>query len=215
LVDVVWLGHACFTLQSNTSLLFDPFKGTGLVEPKVKADIVLCTHSHQDHNNAAAVKGENSTVLESFTGEKRIGNVRIRGLATFHDDVRGTKRGRNSIYVVELNNVTFCHLGDLGHELSASEVDEIGPVDVLFIPVGGFFTIGPQQARNVVESLKPRIAVPMHYKTAGLVEKYAPLKGLDDFLRENDSVRRLRGSHFSVDRLNLPEHAIIVAPRLA
>ncbi len=197
MVDVVWLGHACFLLRGSASLIFDPFKGTGLAEPRAKADIVLCTHGHADHNNVAAVRFENSIVLEGFTGEKRIGNLRIRGLSTFHDDAQGTKRGRNSIYVVEFDDVTFCHLGDLGHELAASEVDEIGLVDVLFVSVGGFFTIGPQRARNVIESLNPKIAVPMHYKTAGLAEKYAPLSGVEEFLRNNDDVRRLDGSHFS------------------
>ena len=134
LVEVIWLGHACFLLKSDMkSLMFDPFKGTGLPEPKLKADIVLCSHSHSDHNNVAGVKHEKSTVLEKFTGTKQIDGVSVKGVATFHDDAKGGKRGQNSVYVVELEGIRFCHLGDLGHELTLSEQGEIGSVDVLLL----------------------------------------------------------------------------------
>jgi len=165
LIDVTWLGHACFLLRGETKrLMFDPFKGTGLPEPTEKADIILCSHSHSDHNNVKAVRHEKSVVLEGFTGVKQIDNVSIRGVSAFHDTAQGGQRGKNSIYTVRFDDTMFCHLGDLGHELSESQVGEIGAVDVLFILVGGFYTIGPQQARKVMESIRPRITVPMHYK---------------------------------------------------
>lgn len=182
MVDVEWFGHSCFAVRGKTkTVMFDPFKGTGLPEPKAKADIVLCSHGHQDHNNTKPVSHEQSMVMEAFTGTKQTDYVSIRGVATFHDDSQGNKRGRNSVYVVHLEDVAFCHLGDLGHGLSSSQVNEIGPVDVLFIPIGGFFTIDPQQAREVMESLKPRIAVPMHYRAPGMSIMFRPLKQVEDF----------------------------------
>jgi len=132
LINVIWLGHACFMLKSKTKkLIFDPFKGIGLPKPRAKADIVLCSHSHSDHNNAAAVSHKKSIVLEGFTGIARISDISVKGIATFHDEVQGGKRGRNSIYLVGLDGLSFCHLGDLGHKLSATQAKEIGPVDVL------------------------------------------------------------------------------------
>jgi L-ascorbate metabolism protein UlaG (beta-lactamase superfamily) len=215
LVDVIWLGHACFLLRSDTkSLIFDPFKGTGLPEPKLKADIVLCSHSHSDHNNVAAVKHEKSAVLEKFTGTKQIDGVSVKGIATFHDDAEGGKRGRNSVYVVELEGVRFCHLGDLGHELTPSEQNEIGSVDVLFIPIGGFFTIGPQQARNVMKSLKPKITVPMHYNAPGMSITFKVLKKVEDFLSKDDMVKKLDGSSFTINKTDLPEKEIVIVPKL-
>jgi len=170
-------------------LIFDPFKGVGLPEPRVKADIILCSHSHGDHNNAGAVRHERSVVLEGFTGAKQINNMSIRGIASYHDDTHGRKRGRNSVYVVGLEEVTFCHLGDLGQLLSQSQTRDIGPVDVVFIPVGGFYTIGPEQARNVMESLKPRLTIPMHYKLPGMSSTYDALSTVEDFIRKDDNIR--------------------------
>jgi L-ascorbate metabolism protein UlaG (beta-lactamase superfamily) len=215
LVDVEWLGHSCFSLRGKTkTVMFDPFKGVGLPEPTAKADIVLCSHGHQDHNNTKPVSHEKSVVMQAFTGAKQIDGIPIRGIATFHDDSQGSKRGRNSVYVVNLEDVAFCHLGDLGHELSSSQVNEIGSTDVLFLPVGGFFTIGPEQAREVMESLKPRIAVPMHYRAPGMSVMFRPLKKVEDFVKPDDNVRRLDGPTFTVDKADLPEKRVIIAPRL-
>jgi len=196
------------------TLMFDPFKGVGLPEPKAKAEIVLCSHGHGDHNNTKPVSHGQTIVMEAFTGTKQIDNVSIRGVATFHDDSQGSKRGRNSVYVVDFEDVAFCHLGDLGHGLSSSQVNEIGAVDVLLIPIGGFFTIGPQQAREVMVSLKPRIAVPMHYRTPGMSIMFRPLKEVEDFVKPDDDVRRLDGPTFTVSIAELPEKRVIIVPRL-
>jgi L-ascorbate metabolism protein UlaG (beta-lactamase superfamily) len=214
MVDVAWLGHACFMLRGEKSLVFDPFKGTGLPEPKAKADIILCSHSHSDHNNAGAVKHEKSIVLEGFTGARQINNVSIKGIATSHDDAQGSKRGKNSVYVVCLDGVAFCHLGDLGHLLSSSQIHELGSVDVLFLPVGGFYTVGPEQARKVMESVKPRITVPMHYRLPGMSSTFDALSTVEDFVRRDDNVRRLDGPLFTIGRVDLPEKAQIIIPKL-
>ena len=215
MVDVEWFGHACFCVRGKTkTLMFDPFKGIGLPEPKVKADIVLCSHSHQDHNNTNPVRHEKSIVMEEFTGTKQIDGVSIRGVPVFHDESQGSERGRNSVYAVHFEDVAFCHLGDLGHGLSSSQVNEIGSTDVLFLPIGGFFTIDPDQAREVMESLKPKIAVPMHYRMPGMSAMFRPLKTVEDFVRSGDNVRRLDGATFTVTKVDLPEKRVIIVPRL-
>ena len=215
MVNIVWLGHACFTLRGETKkLIFDPFKGTGLKEPSEKADVILCSHSHSDHNNVRVVKHDKSVVLEGFTGVKHIDSVSIRGITTFHDGAKGSQRGRNSVYTVRFEDITFCHLGDLGHELSQSQVGEIGQVDVLFILVGGFYTIGPQQARKVVESLKPRITVPMHYKLPNMSATFDALSTVEDFIRTGDNVKRLDGPSFTVTKADLQEKEAIIVPKL-
>jgi L-ascorbate metabolism protein UlaG (beta-lactamase superfamily) len=112
LVDVEWFGHACFAVKGKTkTLMFDPFKGIGLPEPNAKADIILCSHGHPDHSNTKPVSHEKSIVMEAFIGTRQIDEVSIKGVATFHDDSEGSKRGRNSTYVVDFEDVAFCHLG--------------------------------------------------------------------------------------------------------
>jgi len=201
-------------LKGRKSVIFDPFKGTGLPEPKAKADIVLCSHNHSDHNNAGAVKHDKSVVLEGFTGTRQIDSVSIRGVATFHDDAQGGKRGRNSVYVVGLDDITFCHVGDLGQALSTSQLSEMGAVDVLFVPVGGFYTIGPEEARKVMGSLKPRITVPMHYRMHGMSATFDKLSTVEDFVRKGDNAKRLDGPSFTVTKADLAEKAQIVIPKL-
>jgi len=214
LVEVTWFGHACFMLKSEKSVVFDPFKGIGLPEPKASADIVLCSHSHSDHNNIGAVKHVKSIVLEGFTGRRQIDNVPVRGIATFHDDAQGGKRGKNSVYVVGLDDINFCHLGDLGQALSASQVSEAGSVDVLFLPVGGIYTIGPDEARRIMEAVGPKIAVPMHYRMAGMSATFDKLSTIDDFLRRDDNVRKLSGPSFTVTKADLLGKMQIIVPKL-
>jgi len=215
LVDIVWQGHACFLLRdAANSLIFDPFRGVGLPEPTAKADIILCSHSHSDHNNAAAVRHGKSAVLEGFTGAKQIGNVSIKGVPTFHDDAQGGKRGRNSIYIVGFDGVNFCHLGDLGQLLSPQQIGEMGSIDVLFLPVGGFYTIDPDEARKIMESLRPRIAVPMHYRLPGMSDVFDGLSTVKDFIRRDYNIKRLEGPSFTVNKTDLPEKTLIIIPKL-
>ncbi len=215
LVQVTWNGHACFTLSDGSkSVIFDPFKGIGLPEPATKADIILCSHSHADHNNAAKVQHQTSVVMEAFTGQREIDGIVVSGIPTFHDDTQGGKRGKNSVYVVEMDKLRFCHLGDLGHALSPSQVKEVAPVDVLFVPIGGFFTIGPDEARKTGDSLKPAITVPMHYKMAGMSPTFNALHTLDDFLKEETNIKRLDAPTFSVTKADLSGKPVTIVPKL-
>lgn len=165
MVEIIWHGHACFELRgTSVTLVFDPFTGIGIPEPKAQADIVLCSHSHRDHNNVASVLKREGTVLEGYVGPYTyFQGIPIQGIATFHDDAEGSKRGKNSIYEAQLDGLTFCHLGDLGHNLTDIQADQIGAVDVLFTPVGGEPTISPDMASTIAARLKPKIVVPMHY----------------------------------------------------
>jgi L-ascorbate metabolism protein UlaG (beta-lactamase superfamily) len=211
LVRTIWHGHACFELHGkNVTIVTDPFKGIGIPEPRADADLVLCSHSHQDHNNVKPVLAKEGEVLEGFVGSREVKGVVIKGVSTFHDETSGSKRGKNTIYTFSLDGVRFCHLGDLGHDLSSETVKEIGKVDVLFVPVGGYFTIGPETAGKVCEKLKPRIVVPMHYRMPGLPSMFDSLKTVDDFSKGKRNVERINGPVVNFEEDNLPEQTRIV-----
>jgi len=215
MVEVIWHGHACFELRGKrVTVMFDPFKGIGLPEPKADADIVLCSHSHGDHNNAGPVLKKGGLVLEGLVGSRIVQGVSIKGTATFHDATEGSQRGKNSVYVVRFDDLAFCHLGDLGHNLTAEQTNAIDTEDVLFVPVGGGPTIGPDVASLIVERLKPTIVVPMHYNLGvqGMPEFFNRFNRVDDFLKDKKYVKRIMGRSFVVAKENLPEEQTIIVP---
>ncbi|MGI1690148.1 MBL fold metallo-hydrolase [Thermoanaerobacter uzonensis] len=179
-MNIKWLGHACFKLTSEkgTVIVTDPFdESVGYPMPNVKADIVTSSHSHFDHNYFKAVKG-NFDIVDTV-GEHNIKGINIKGVNTFHDDEHGAKRGKNIVFVFDIDGIRVCHMGDLGHVLTEKQVEEIGPVDVLLIPVGGYYTIDAKQAVEVMNQLKPKITIPMHYKTEFI---NFPIETVDNFL---------------------------------
>lgn len=190
----------------------DPFKGIGIPEPKAAADVVLVSHGHRDHNNVKPVLGKDGEVLESFVGVKEVKGLTVKGVETFHDNSNGSRRGKNIVYTFGLDGVQFCHLGDLGHELTSSTVEDIGKLDVLFVPVGGFFTIGPETATKVCEELNPKIIMPMHYRMPGLRARimFGFLKTADDFSKGKSNVERIQGSSINVDADTLPKETKII-----
>jgi len=167
-MKVMWHGHSCFEVKNNVTVVTDPHDGKsiGIRTPIVKADVLLISHDHFDHNCSRVVKGDFVTVREP--GERIEKGVKILGLPTFHDDKEGSKRGRNIVFKFEMEGVRLCHCGDIGHMLSTEQLKALSPVDVLFVPVGGVFTIDGAQARKLVNQLKPKIAVPMHFRVGGL-----------------------------------------------
>jgi len=167
-MKVAWHGHSCFEVKDAVTVVTDPHDGKsiGMRMPVVKADLLLISHDHFDHNCSRVVKGDFVTVRDP--GQRTEKGVKVFGLQTFHDDREGTKRGRNVIFKFELDGVRFCHCGDLGHLLSSDQLRDLSPVDVLFVPVGGVFTIDGGQARKLVNQLKPKIAVPMHFRVGSL-----------------------------------------------
>jgi L-ascorbate metabolism protein UlaG (beta-lactamase superfamily) len=147
--------------------------------PKLEADILLVTHQHKDHNNIKAVLGD--PFLIDGPGEYEIKDVFIRGIPSFHDNSQGKERGKNIIYTIESEGLKVCHLGDLGQkELTEDQVDIIGPVDILLIPVGGNFTISAKESAKILSQIEPKIIIPMHYALPKLKVK---LDTSDDFLK--------------------------------
>lgn len=177
-----WHGHSCFEIENESVVVTDPHDGRniGIREPNVKGDIVLVSHDHFDHNAVRLVAKSESEVLKN-AGEYKVNNLTIKGIKTYHDDEEGRKRGENIIFKFETNGIKFCHLGDLGHALDEKDIEKIKPVDFLFIPVGGTFTIGPKKAAKVVEKIAPNIAIPMHFKVGGLS---LDIKGVQPFLNQ-------------------------------
>lgn len=205
-MDITYLGHSSFKLKGKgASVVTDPYSNeTGLKYPKVEADIVTISHEHPDHNNSTGVGGDPKII--NGAGEYEIGGVSIFGVPSYHDEKGGEERGRNTIYVINIDGVNVCHLGDLGHKLTSTELDEIGTVHVLLIPVGGVYTIDAGQAVEVVSQLEPSIVIPMHYNTPGL--KYE-LGSVEDFLKEIGT-EPLRDAKFTVTVTTLPETMQVV-----
>ncbi len=183
-IRVTWFGHAFFLVESRQArVVMDPFNASvGYPIPDVTADVVLVTHEHGDHNNVSAVKG--SPTVVRGTGERQAGGISFKGVATKHyDDPANARRGDNTVFVWQQGGIRLCHCGDLGHILSDAQVAEIGPVDVLMIPVGGHFTIDATKAKRVVHQLKPKVIFPMHYRTDAMAGKKSPLAPADEFLK--------------------------------
>lgn len=186
-MDIFPLGHASFKIRGKTvTIVTDPYLPdmVGLKFPKnVEADIVTVSHEHRDHDAVDQIGG--SPYIVRGPGEYEIKGAHIRGTPSFHDAERGAKRGRNTMYHIELDGVRLAHLGDLGHTLSAGDVEELGDVDILFIPVGGVFTIHAKQAVEIVNEIEPSIVIPMHYNRPGLNPKnFSELVPVSDFLKE-------------------------------
>jgi len=160
--------------------VINPFsEGIGLKLPKLQADILLISHQHEDHNNIKAVSG-NPFLIKSG-GEYEIKKVFIQGIPAFHDNVQGRERGENTIFTIESEGMRLCHLGDLGQkELTEDQLEKIGDVDILMIPVGGIYTINSKEAAKIMFQIEPKITIPMYYKIPKLKVK---LDSLNEFLK--------------------------------
>jgi L-ascorbate metabolism protein UlaG (beta-lactamase superfamily) len=234
-VTLRWFGQSFFQLETTRKIkiVFDPHAIPAFGRPLVKADLVLISHPHNDHDQVEVLdrgktgeepkkdaKGKVDPkadpdvyrgVVEPKPGkqewkvidEKR-GQIRIRNLGTFHDALNGMQRGKNSIWIVEVDGLVFCHLGDLGHELTPEQVKAIGKVDVLMVPIGGIYTLNGDQAKKVVEQIKPRLYVlPMHYGVPG----YDDLVGPDEFLEGQKNVKKMLNTNELVIPLDLKADA--------
>jgi L-ascorbate metabolism protein UlaG (beta-lactamase superfamily) len=180
-VEIVWLGHACFRIRGrDATVVMDPCdRPTGYDMGRVRADIVTISSYHPNHSYLAGVRGE-PRVLDG-PGEYEVKDVTVTGIAT-HREGHGTEnRQRNTVYMAYVDGVAICHLGDLAQSLSSDQIEAIGNVDVLLVPIGGGCTIDGAKAAEVISEIEPRIVVPMHYKTPSTP---IPLEGLDRFLKE-------------------------------
>lgn len=215
-MEVRYLGHACFEVvkrggaAGNVTVVTDPFdpKMVGLALKKnLAADLVLVSHGHGDHNFLGAVSGDPYVV--AGPGEYEVKGVKVIGVPTFHDGEQGTNRGKNNVYSFEIDGVNFCHLGDLGHPLSQEQLPAIGKVDVLFVPVGGFYTIDAQEAVQVVTQLEPLVVVPMHYRQPGMSASFAALAEVGEFIKEFGKPSRSEAV-LKIDKNSLPPELEIV-----
>ena len=204
LLQIRWHGHSCFEITNDVTLVTDPHDGKsiGISPPDVTGDIILVSHDHYDHNSIESVVKEKSIVVKDETA-KTVSGVQIKGIRSFHDEHEGRKRGSNLIYLFNMEDIAFCHLGDLGHLLDEDAVQQIGDVDILFIPVGGNFTIDAEKAWNVINGIKPKIAIPMHYKFGGLS---LPIAEIDPFLAKNNFDVLHVGNEIDIEREDLPEN---------
>ena len=177
------IGHAEFllTLESGFRIVTDPYDAsTGYPVQPVEADGVLVSHHHHDHDAVENVTGYPQVI--DFAGLHTFApDVKVTGVLADHDDAGGAKRGKTMLFLLEAEELRVVHLGDLGCLLDGDQLDALGKVDVLMIPVGGFYTIGPEEALEVVEQLDPRIIIPMHYKTSFNADW--PIGPVDDFIR--------------------------------
>jgi L-ascorbate metabolism protein UlaG (beta-lactamase superfamily) len=185
-MNIVWHGQSFFEIAASPSknnqvnIAIDPFsEELGLRFPKTEANIVLVTHQHYDHNNAKAVEGK--PFLIEGPGEYEIKEVFIQGIPAFHDDSQGKERGLTTIFTIEAEDLRLCHLGDLGQkELTSDQLEKIGEVDVLMIPVGGVYTISAKEALKIMSQIEPKITIPMHFALPKLKPK---LEGPDKFFK--------------------------------
>lgn len=199
-VNITWFGHAMFLLQNSQGLkiITDPYDASvGYSLPEVRADIVTVSHEHFDHNNVSLVKG-NPQVIRSLKETAK--GISFEGISSFHDEVQGIKRGKNTIYKWKLENITFAHLGDLGHDLTQEQADKLRDAEVILIPVGGTYTIDAKTAQKVVQKLNPKIVLPMHYKTAAAKLNIA---SVDEFLEGMPRVEK-KPSTVSISASKLP-----------
>ncbi len=166
-MDITWFGQAAFLLKSKTAtVVIDPFDPSiGLPWTKQSADILLMTHDHKDHHYA---EGVTAGFTAEGPGEYEVKDVPITGTRLYHDAQKGAERGKITAFTLELDGVTVCHLGDLGHELSGERIEELSNCDILMIPVGGHYTVDGAVAAKITSQLEPRIVIPMHYQLPGL-----------------------------------------------
>jgi L-ascorbate metabolism protein UlaG (beta-lactamase superfamily) len=200
-VDITWLGLSCFRIRGSQAVIVtDPFPpGLGYTLGKQTADIVTVSHQHPSHSYDQGISGEHR--LLTGPGEYEISGVLILGIAAYHDAVKGQSRGKNIVYLMEIDGVAVCHLGDIGHVLSDEQVEEMGNVDILMLPVGGVSTINAAMAAEIIRKLEPKVVLPMHYKTPKTDRELEPV---ENFLKEMGLGQVESRPKFSVSKSNLP-----------
>jgi L-ascorbate metabolism protein UlaG (beta-lactamase superfamily) len=212
-LKIKYFAHASFliTSQDGVRIVTDPYEpgcfGGALKYGRIEepADIAVVSHDHADHNYVKGVPGSPDVVLGP--GSHEVKEIPFTGIETHHDPSGGSERGSNTVFLFEVDGLRVAHLGDLGRPLSEGERRQLGHVDVLFVPVGGHFTIDAREATEIIEELQPRIVVPMHYKTPSVD---FPIAGIDTFLEGKAHVDRISGSEWEVSVESLPDEQRIV-----
>lgn len=190
-MEIKYLGHASFLIKTKTAkVVTDPFNSemVGFKFPKTEADIITVSHHHHDHDQVDSVSlpptGEPPLVID-MPGEFEKMGVRVFGFKSFHDDKEGSERGENILYKIEAEGVSVLHCGDLGFIPEDSFLDVIGDVDILMVPTGGFYTIDPGQASELVKKIEPSVVIPMHFNHGKLNKKnFSQLSPVEEFTKK-------------------------------
>ena len=200
-MDITWLGHACFRIRGSQAIIItDPFPpDLGYTLGKQAADIITVSHQHPSHSYFQGINTQHRLVKSP--GEYEISGVLILGISTYHDAVKGQSKGKNTAYLMEVDGVAICHLGDIGHILSDDQIEELGNVDILMLPVGGVSTINASMAAETVRKVDPKVVIPMHYKTPQIKRDLEPV---ENFLKEMGQTSVEPRPKFSASRTNLP-----------
>lgn len=167
-MEITWYGHSCFRIRGRgCAAVTDPYDpALGVRLQSLQATLVTISHDHPGHNYDRGVR--RSAYVITGPGEYEVGGVFVIGVATYHDTQKGAERGKNTAYLIEIEDVNLCHLGDLGHIPTQEQIEQFNDVDVLFVPVGGRNALSGARAAEVVGLIEPKIVIPMHYKTEGL-----------------------------------------------
>jgi len=212
-MKIKYYGHAAFMImtESGVRIILDPYKagafGGALAYGKIsdEADLVLTSHDHDDHNCTKDIKGKFKHIKDAGVFTER--GVNIRGIPCYHDESAGKERGKNTIFIIEADGLILTHLGDLGHPLSKEVLESIGKVDVLFIPVGGYYTIDAETATKVMDAIKPQLTIPMHFKTEKCQFPIAPV---ERFIEGKGNVKMAKNTEMIVSKETLLGHPEII-----
>ena len=209
-MKIKWYGHSCFMLTADNGARFltDPCDpSVGYTLKNIETDAVTISHAHHDHSYLEAVLGEPE--VYQTVGEYQYLGVKIRAVPAFHDGEAGALRGENLIFVFEIDGLTVAHLGDLGHLPDERLISEIGLVDVLLAPIGGVYTLDAEGAQATADLLKPKVLIPMHYKTRACT---LDVGGVDRLLSQAQDCRihKLGENEISLSPASLGAHRILI-----
>ncbi len=211
-MEITHLGHSSFKIRGKqAAVLTDPFdpQMLGIKFPKTEADVVTVSHKHADHNFISLVEG--TPVIISGPGEYEVKGIKIVGVSVYHDNEKGAQRGKNTVYRIQVDGISIVHCGDLGHKFDDGQLEQLSGVNILMVPVGGFYTIDAPLALEVVSQIDPDIIIPMHYNTPTLNQTaFGKLSSVEVFLKQMGKEGLVPQPKLSITKDKLPPEPMVV-----